>query len=219
MSQFYAIFVYSFISLFSIVNPIGMSAVFLAMTKDYSTPRRHRTAYLVALYGTILLVATFFLGNYILHFFGISLASIQVAGGMLVFSAAWGMLDTNPKSQTNDKENPRNKKTDITFFPLTMPITAGAGAIAVTIALAAKLSDDQSFNVVSIAATLLAIFLVFIIVGICYRHSDSIFKKLGRTGTSVVSSLTAYILLAISVTVIWDGVLGMIMPFIQTIKG
>jgi multiple antibiotic resistance protein len=213
MDHFYAAFVYGFISLFSIVNPIGMSAVFLAMTRSYSDEKRHRTAYLIALYGTILLMATFFIGPYVLRFFGISLASIQVAGGALVFATAWGMLDTKPKENATDKT--QDDQVDNTFFPLTMPITAGAGSIAVTIDLAAKLSNSHAFNLMGIGATLLAIVVVFVIVAFCYRQSDWIFKKLGRTGTSVVSSLTAFILLAISVTVIWDGILGLITPLMQ----
>ena len=215
MHAFYTAFVYGFISLFSMVNPIGLSAVFLAMTKDYPDAKRHKTAYLIALYGTILLIATFFIGPYVLLFFGISLASIQVAGGALVFYTAWNMLDTKPKANTSAKSGADSDEVDNTFFPLTMPITAGAGAIAVTIALAAKLSDNQAFNLIGISATLLAIVLVFVAVAFCYRHSDLIFKKLGRTGTSVVSSLTAFILLAISVTVIWDGILGLITPLMH----
>ncbi|MDO8953702.1 MAG: MarC family protein [Gammaproteobacteria bacterium] len=215
MNQFYSTFIFGFVSLFAMVNPIGMSAVFMAMTKEYSKAKRHQTAYLVALYGCILLIATFFIGPYVLHFFGISLASIQVAGGMLVFYAAWNMLDTKPKNSHLEKKSPNNEEVDNTFFPLTMPLTAGAGAIAVTLALAAKLSNNHSFNLIGFSATLLAITLVFITVSICYRHSDLIFNRLGHTGTRMVSSLTAFILLAISVTVIWDGILGFITPLLH----
>lgn len=214
MEHFNSIFAYAFASLFSMVNPIGMSAVFLAMTKDYDISKRHKTAYLVSLYGAILVIATFFIGPYILRFFGISLASIQVAGGMLVFYAAWNMLDTKPKINSEEEKEAENKVTDNTFFPLTMPITAGAGAMAVTIALSAKLSNGQEYNLIGVSAILMAIIVVFILVGICYRHADHIFERLGHTGTNVVSSLTAFILLAISVTVIWEGILGLITPLI-----
>ena len=97
MDIFSSVFVYAFVSLFSIVNPIGMSGVFLELTKRFSDKRRHVAAYLVALYGAILLLATFFIGPYVLKFFGISISSIQVAGGILVFYSAWGMLNTKPK--------------------------------------------------------------------------------------------------------------------------
>ena len=208
------IFVYAFVSLFSIVNPIGMSAVFLELTKHFSDDERHRAAYLIAIYGTVLLLATFFIGPYILKFFGISLPSIQVAGGILVFYSAWGMLNTKPTSPLADKKLESLKGADNIFFPLTMPITAGAGSIAVTIALAVRFAKEHRFDIQNISAVLASIILVFITVAISYRYADSIFHKLGKTGTSVVGSLSAFILLAIGVTVIWEGILGLVIPVI-----
>ena len=214
MGVFGNVFTYAFVSLFSIVNPVGMSGVFLELTKRFSNKRRHIAAYLVALYGTILLLATFFIGPYVLKFFGISIASIQVAGGILVFYSAWGMLNTKPKPDEEKMTGP--KKSDNIFFPLTMPITAGAGSIAVTIALATKV-DKYAHNIQSMCASITAILLVFILVAISYRYADTIFDRLGRTGTSVVGSLSAFILLAIGVTVIWEGIQGLIMPILSQI--
>ena len=218
MDIFSSVFVYAFVSLFAIVNPIGMSAVFLELTKKFSTEHRHAAAYLIAVYGAILLLATFFIGPYILRFFGISLPSIQVAGGILVFYSAWGMLNIKSKSNADEEKTSPSKDSswsDSLFFPLTMPITAGAGSIAVTIAMAARFEKENVYNLQTISASLAAIILVFITVAICYRYADSIFDKLGTTGTSVVGSLSAFILLAIGVTVIWQGILGLIMPIIN----
>jgi multiple antibiotic resistance protein len=212
MDVFSSVFIYAFVSLFSIVNPVGMSGVFLELTKRFSNKRRHIAAYLVALYGTILLITTFFIGPYVLRFFGISIASIQVAGGILVFYSAWGMLNIKPKA--DEEKMPGSRKADNIFFPLTMPITAGAGSIAVTITLATKVAKDPINAIQDITATIAAILLVFVTVAFSYRYADSIFEKLGRTGTSVVGSLSAFILLAIGVTVIWQGILGLVMPII-----
>lgn len=217
MEVFSNVFVYAFVSLFAIVNPIGMSAVFLELTKKFSNEQRHAAAYLIAIYGTILLIATFFIGPYILKFFGISLPSIQVAGGILVFYSAWGMLNTKPKPSAEEEKvsMPKGTWSDTIFFPLTMPITAGAGSIAVTIAMAARFEKENVYNFPTISASIAAIMLVFVTVALCYRYADNIFNKLGRTGTSVVGSLSAFILLAIGVTVIWQGILGLIMPIIS----
>ena len=215
MDVFGSVFIYAFVSLFSIVNPIGMSAVFLELTKKFSDDRRHAAAYLIALYGSILLLATFFIGPYILRFFGISLPSIQVAGGILVFYSAWGMLNTKPKISHEEEKMETAIGTDNLFFPLTMPITAGAGSIAVTIALAARFGTANPYAFQTISASITAIILVFITVAICYRYAGSLFNKLGTTGTSVIGSLSAFILLAIGVTVIWEGILGLVMPVIS----
>lgn len=212
------VFIYAFVSLFSIINPIGMSAVFLTLTKQFSDEERHKAAYLIALYGTIFLLATFFVGPYILNFFGISLPSIQVAGGILVFYTAWGMLDFKPKPSSKDEKLEIREKPDNIFFPLTMPLTAGAGSMAVTIALAARYGKANVFDIQTISAVIAAILVVFITVAICYRYADSIFNKLGRTGTSVVSSVSAFILLAIGVTVTWEGILGLVMPVVDHLR-
>lgn len=213
LSQFYSVFIYAFASLFSMLNPIGLSAVFLSMTKDYSADMRHQMAYRVALYSCLLLIGTYFIGPSLLQFFGISLSCIEVAGGMLIFKTAWGMLDTKSKISKDEKQEAAHHQ-DIIFFPLTMPITAGAGAMAVTIALAAKLSKPHQLDVIDPISVVAAIVAVFIIVAICYRYSDSIFQKLGHTGTNVVTRLTAFILLAISVRLIWDGIQDLVFPAI-----
>jgi multiple antibiotic resistance protein len=208
-------FTYTFITLFSILNPPGLSAVFLSMTQDYPTQQRHRMAWRVALYAAVLLIVVFFLGIHILRFFGISLASLQIAGGLLIFVAAWNMLSA-PTTPT--EHNPAHQldltQSDITFFPLTMPITAGAGAMAITIALAAHLSQpDQKHYVISHISAVLGICAVCVVVGICYSLADRIFKKLGETGTQVLTRLTAFILLAIAVTIVWNGIETLMLTF------
>ena len=196
------------------VNPIGMSAVFLDMTKNYSAAKRHNMAYKVALFGAILVISALFIGPYILKFFGISLSYVQVAGGMVVFYTAWNMLDTKPKISSREEQEAL-EHADITFFPLTMPITAGAGTLAVTMALASRLAQPNNFDLLGHVSVMSAIIIVFLIVGFCYRFADSIFNKLGITGTNVITRLTAFILLAISVSVIWEGILGLIIPIMH----
>ena len=206
-------FTYTFISLFSILNPIGMSAVFLAMTKNYSANVRRDMAKRVGIYGAVLIIAVFFLGTYILNFFGISLACLQVAGGLLVFATAWQMLNAPATPAEHDAIDQNDiEREDITFFPLTMPITAGAGAMAVTVALAARIGQDAHENlVVGYVSAVVGILAVFTVVGICYAFADRIFLKLGTNGTNVVTRLTAFILLAISVSIVWSGVRTLIL--------
>src|SRR5438309_11178875 len=80
------------IALFPIVNPLGGSSVFLALTRDYLCPMRRVLALQVALNSFILLIASFLIGTHILHFFGISIPVVQVGGGLIVISNGWTML-------------------------------------------------------------------------------------------------------------------------------
>ncbi|MEA3083330.1 MAG: multiple antibiotic resistance protein [Paraburkholderia sp.] len=123
------------------------------------------------------------------------------------------MLNAPANSPEHRKAHAADQqRTDITFFPLTMPITAGAGSMAVTVAMAANLRQDAHDNyIVSHLSPVAGICAVFIIVGICYNVADVIFRKLGETGTSVVTRLAAFILLAISVNVVWSGARSLIL--------
>lgn len=201
-------FLYAFIAIFPIINPIAMASVFFGMTKYATDEQRKKLALLVSLYGTALLLGTLILGPLVLKFFGLQPADIRVAGGLVMFSISWKMLTQSKDLEQkqviqDDKEN--DDIMSLAFFPLTMPFTAGAGSIAVVIALATQANKtDLMFNeYISIA---LAIIAIFILVYFCYRYSSVIFKKLGKTGGKVVSSLSAFILLAIGVAIIWSGI-------------
>ena len=85
MEQLQDAVVFTFVSLFAMVNPIGMAAVFLELTRNYPVGIRHSLAYRVAIYGFLLLVVALFIGPYVLNFFGVSLQDIQIAGGIYVF--------------------------------------------------------------------------------------------------------------------------------------
>lgn len=208
MQYFYDNFIYAFVDLFFILNPLGMSTVFLTMTRAYTPARRHQTAYRIALYSVILLVATFFFGINILNFFGITLPCVQVAGGILIFYTSWNMLYAQPDD--GQAEQGAATPHEIAFFPLTMPITAGPGSLAITIALSARCVQANSMGFTACAGTLSAIFTACLAVALCYRFADSIFNRLGPVGTNVISKLIAFIVLAISVSVIWQGIVGLI---------
>ncbi len=209
-------FLYAFIAVFPIINPIAMASVFYNMTYTATDDQRKKLATQVAIYGTVLLLGTLFIGPFVLKFFGLKAADIRVAGGLVVFSIAWKML-------TNPKENERKSQADVSvsndvmslgFYPLTMPLTAGAGSIAIVVALATQ-AKDTPHKLPQYLAIAAAIIAIFILVYFCYRYSHKIFKMLGKTGGKAVSSLSAFILLAISVSVTWSGIQMLILPLMH----
>jgi multiple antibiotic resistance protein len=210
LEQLQSTVVFTFVSIFSMVNPIGMAALFLEMTKDYPVTVRHGLAYRVAIYGSLLLVVALFVGPYVLSFFGVSLPDIEIAGGIFVFYTAWGMLTARPKV-TGAEAREAADSADIAFFPLTMPITAGAGSLAVTISLSSRISRSGTNELVGYGATIVGIVLVFASVALCYRFADTIFRRIGHVGTNVVTRLTAFILLAIGVEMVWGGLKPLIL--------
>jgi multiple antibiotic resistance protein len=196
---------FTFASLFSMVNPIGMAPVFLEKTKAYPLARRRSLAYKVGAYGTLLLTTTLLAGPYVLQFFGISLADIQIAGGIFVFYSAWQMLTAPPGPASDDQANNERAASDIAFFPLTMPLTAGAGSIAVVLSLSSNIVHSGGNLAVGYVGAIAGICLVFVAVAVSYRFADQVFSRIGTVGTGVITRLTAFLLLAIGVAVTWGG--------------
>lgn len=208
--SFTEIFSITFLSLLPIINPIGMSSMFLALTGNLDPDERHKIAYRVAIYSFFLLLGVLFVGKWVLEFFGLTLPFIRLAGGLLVSITAMQMLNAKPKlTEAEKKDAERND--EIAFFPLTLPITAGAGAIAITIAVSISIPDDfSSHSMVLYMGASFGILCMTVLIAVCYRFSDFILNKIGRTGTAVVTRLSAFILLAIGFEVIWKGLLSLI---------
>src|SRR3990167_1038210 len=122
------VFLYAFIALFPMVNPIAMSSPFYAMTQYATDTQRKKLATQVAKNGTVLLLGTLLLGPFLLRFFGLQAADIRVAGGLVVFSIAWNMLVQPKEIKPSVQDKTENDDImSLAFFPLTMPLTAGAG--------------------------------------------------------------------------------------------
>ena len=203
----------TFLSLLPIINPVGMSSSFLGLTKHLSPQERHFTAYKVAVYSFILLSCVLFFGKIVLEFFGLTLPFIRIAGGLLVSFTGWGMLTSKSKLSQEEKfELKTNKGDDLAFFPLTLPLTAGAGAIAITVSIALGIPSVQpdSELIQLYSGAVVGILGNAILVAICYRCCDFIFLKIGKTGVIVITSLSAFILVALGFSVMWNGIISLI---------
>jgi len=126
---------------------------------------------------------------------------------------AWGMLNSKPKLTKKEREEHTTDKNGkvIAFFPLTLPITAGAGAIAIMVTVALSIPEELSMHSFSMYIGAAAgDLLMSIIIAVCYRFSDNILNRLGNTGTSVITKLSAFVLFAIGISVIWSGIVPLL---------
>ena len=208
--EFINIAAFSFLALFPIVNPPAMTPFFLDMTSDISTDERNRLAGRISLYSLIMLLIVLVVGGWILKLFGISIHVIRIAGGILLFNMAWQMMNSEPGDSNSKNNGFKSDSSSKAFFPMTMPITAGPGTIAVTLSLipsGSLLKLNTWVNFAGIAAGIAAVSLT---VYIFYRYSGYFFGRLGKTGIQAVTKLSAFILLAIGVEIIWEGYKGLI---------
>jgi multiple antibiotic resistance protein len=197
-------------ALLPIVNPLGGAPIYLAKTIDLTGDQHAELASRVARNCALLLLASLLLGAYVLDFFGLSIPIVQVAGGLVVCSIAWALLQAPDEPPSLQKTvAAAATSTDLrrrAFYPLTMPLTVGPGSISVAIALGANEASGVRSAIVVGFAHVTAVVIVAVTVYVCYRYADRILRRLGDTGTAVLTRLSAFILLCIGVQILWNGV-------------
>jgi multiple antibiotic resistance protein len=203
--------VLTFVTLFPVVNPIGDAPIFLSLTRRYPESAQKLLARKIAAYGFMLLAVSFLFGSVILDFFGISLPVIQIAGGLVLASTGWSLLN-QPDRDSPGKESPETLEDALehAFFPLTLPITVGPGCISIAITLGAHLRHQAGSGFEHgyprhFLAALLGMFLLCLLVMVCYGNADRLVRMLGKSGTTIMTRLSAFILLAIGVQIMWNG--------------
>jgi multiple antibiotic resistance protein len=194
-------------ALIPIVDPLGGSPIFLAMTRDYTPSTRRALSLRIAMNSFFLLVGSYFIGTDILSFFGISIPVVQVGGGLVVISTGWTLL----KRGSDDDQKGMNKKIQPedpfrnAFYPLTLPLTVGPGSISVAITLGANAPHHRGFNPLSILTAIVGSVLLAASIYLCYGFADRIGRLLGRTGMTVIIQLTSFLLVCIGVQILWNG--------------
>ncbi len=202
-------------ALIPIINPMGQMPIFLSLTEDIRKEDRKILAKKIATYGFILLTVSMLIGTYVLKFFGLSLAAVQIGGGLLVCFTGWGLLEANetqPTITTDQQhlaENPEALRAAYSrraFYPLTFPLSVGPGSVSVAITLGANLKSEGRSEFVMLIASLLGLICVALVVYVCYRFADRLVSRLGEIGTLVILRMSAFILLCLGIQIIWNGI-------------
>ena len=209
MRGFFDFMMGSIAALFPVVDPIGSVPIFLVLTAGIPVAMRNRYALHIARNVVVLLVGALLVGGSVLRFFGVSLAVVRIAGGIVVFHAAWKAMNSDPKLNEVDNQDVAHRldeHKDIAFMPMTIPLLAGPGAIAVALGLAAQAGGDLSvataMNLLAIAA---AILLIGIVIYLSLRSSTLLLKVLGASGIQAMSRLLGLFVMAIGVQLILNG--------------
>ena len=194
------------ITLMAIVNPLACVPFFIHYTQGFSRAQRQRTSLVSSLSAFIVIAASALLGLQILEFFGISLASFQVGGGMLLLTSALSMLNAQPAEaranadEVHDAEAKAAVGASIAVVPLTIPLLTGPATMSTVVIYAEKaktlfqLGALVGYGVVIALATAL-----------CFAMATPIARVLGRTGINVMTRLMGLILAALAVEVMTDG--------------
>ena len=196
-------------ALFPIVNPIGSAAVFLAMVEAIDVDLQRKLINRITVFSFFLLFVSMLCGGKILSFFGISLYSVQIGGGIIVALNGWNLLTKDGQKDKAATPNP-DEVLNQAFYPYTLPITVGPGSISVAVALGAHLPTQlhvRSFVSPDIlAASIIGTTVTCVLVYVCYRWARSAALLLGKSGTTVLMRLSSFISFCIGIQILTSGI-------------
>jgi multiple antibiotic resistance protein len=192
------LFIVVFGALFSVMNPLGTVPVFVGLTTDHSKSERSEIAFKASLNVLIILVVSFFAGKYILIFFGISIDSLKIAGGLIIASSGFALLtgkfaEHKGMKRERVQEDIQNRE-EISLTPLALPMIAGPGTISLLITYNQELAGVHNVLII-MGAIVIASFLIFLML----KSSHSIVKFLGASGINALSRIIGFIVIAIGI--------------------
>jgi len=197
---------FAFTSFLAIINPMGVTPVFLAMTSELSPKQQRRTAFKAVLTAFVVLTIFAFAGRLLFQFFGISVNGFRIAGGVIFFIMGYDMLNARLSRLKYDDQNVEAQMDDIAITPLGIPMIAGPGAITNAIVLMQDAMDLQHQIVLPIA-----IFVVLTVTFLSLVGGGSIMKFMGETGNKIMLKLMGLIMMVIAVEFFFAG----LKPIIQ----
>lgn len=189
------------VALLSIINPIGAIPIFLSITREHGQEeiKKISSSCAVAIFITILI--SLLIGQHILVFFGISIASFRIGGGFLLFTMALSMLQAkNNNTKLNKKEMEFQDPNEVGIVPLAIPLLAGPGAISTSIIKAESLTGTGTWVGIIIVLAVIAL-----LVKLVLNFSRTIGEKLGTLGLNVMTRIMGLILMALSVEFVTGG--------------
>ena len=208
----------AFPALFSIVNPIAGAFIFREATADRTHEERIKLARRVGLYLLLVMLVALWAGSYVLAMFGVTLAALRIAGGIVLALFAWELLGAPEKREGRKQEQAADAgpavADDVAFFPLTLPFTTGPGTIAVAVALGARHPGIGQAWAGFYAGTGLAAAAMAGAIWLTYAYADRLSDFLGRTGSKTVTRLSAFMLFCIGVQMLITGAEDVLGPLL-----
>jgi multiple antibiotic resistance protein len=216
-------FALGFSALLPVVNPLGSALVFLGVVglqppAVYKSLARQIAINMVLFFAVIELV-----GSYLLTFFGISIPIVQLAGGIVVASMGWSVLNQPDSDKSKEtagaqaaNENVSTNWADKTFYPLMFPMTAGPGCLVIMLTLSAHATGmTLTENLLARTGLILAVLVLAVLVYLCYAYAPQITQKIAPSTAHGILQVIAFILFCIGVQIAWNGLDALLKPLIQ----
>ncbi len=197
----------SFLTLLVVVDPVGIAPVYLGLVEGRPEKERRRIARRAVTVAGVVLFGFALGGAWLLEQLGISMDAFRIAGGILLFRIAVGMVMAAPhERETKEEEEESRSRPDVSVFPLAIPLIAGPGSMASMMILVGQAGKDPRALAVVFAMTAAVLLLTWL----ALKLSTTLGRVLRRTGVNVVTRVLGVLLAALAVQYVADGVRGLL---------
>tara|TARA_Y100000748_G_scaffold61854_1_gene49771 strand:+ start:102 stop:761 length:660 start_codon:yes stop_codon:yes gene_type:complete len=205
-------FIFCLTTLFTLINPIGITPLLVVMTERFSKDERINIAKKGSLTAFTTLILFAILGSFIFNFFGITIEAFQIMGGILFFRNGLRMLDAKVgRSRTTPAEQEESQESDdIAISPIGIPLIAGPGAITATMLLSSQTPQLYSYATIGLSISVVLSFVYIIL-----RNGDVLIRVLGTSIMRIIQRLMGLILLVIAVQFVINGTVSVLKPLIM----
>jgi MarC family membrane protein len=202
------LFIYLFFALFSVLNPIGTVPIFVGLTQNDTKVERSRISLWTSINVCIILLISFFIGQYILSFFGITINALRITGGIIIASSGFSLLSGKFSKKRGIGKKVKSEvetRNDIALTPLAMPMLAGPGSISLLIAFYQEhhSTNEMIISTLAIIGVSASIFLVL-------KSAHYLSKILGASGIVAISRIIGFLTIAIGIQYIISSILSII---------
>lgn len=221
MYSFYHSFVHlvfiGIIALFPVVNPIGSSFIISPYFTNLSKAEKRKAVTRITFYAFCICTISLFAGQWILELFGISIPIVQLAGGIMICKMGWenlssdgskaGAAGTGEEATLSGYSNIEDKL----FYPITFPVTTGAGTISVLFTLSAhSASADRTDYYINTGAILLSIIVMCMLVYLFYLNTKNIIKYLSANAEMIFNRISAFLIFCVGLQIAITGIKSLI---------
>lgn len=190
----------SLTSYFVVIDPIGAALIFYSLTLGQSLKQKAKTVIQSSVIALCIIIMFALFGQQLLSALGIEMNSLRIAGGILLFNTAFRMITSEPKPDA-----PQDVKvTNITVYPLAIPLMAGPGTLTLTVLLMANSSDT-----IEKVSVILAAFLILLATVTLSVLASKLRKLLGQTGDEIIQRLLGVLLAALAIQFVATGIQGL----------
>jgi multiple antibiotic resistance protein len=209
-----------FVALFPVVNPLGTAFIISPYFAGLTRKERITVVKKITFYSFAICSVTLFVGHWILEIFGLSVPIIQLAGGIMICKIGWGFLSSDntdapePQSATQIELDHIPMVENKLFYPITFPITTGAGTIAVLFTLSANgANKDMSLYLVNVGALLCSIIGICMLIFIFYVNTNRLISYIGSHNEKIINSLMAFLIFCVGLQIAVGGIFQLIKSY------